>query len=137
MREVNQIIARINKGRPHDPLGLPPNYTSLDILRAVYQNPRLEISMRMRAAIAALHRSWAFMYSSTARTWRSDSTQPSNARAWRGWASVRVTKWARRRLSRRRTREPTRPREGARHDDLLPLRAATASISSSTPKLRP
>ena len=54
MREINQIIARINEGRPDDPLGLPPNYTSLDILRAVYQNPRLEISMRMRAAIAAL-----------------------------------------------------------------------------------
>jgi hypothetical protein len=54
MREINQIIARINEGRPDDPLGLPPNHTSLDILRAVYQNPRLEISMRMRAATAAL-----------------------------------------------------------------------------------
>jgi hypothetical protein len=35
-------------------LEVGPNATSLDLLRAVYRNPTLALSVRMRAAIAAL-----------------------------------------------------------------------------------
>jgi hypothetical protein len=35
-------------------IGLPPDATSLDFLRVVYRDARLPLSVRMRAAIAAL-----------------------------------------------------------------------------------
>jgi hypothetical protein len=36
------------------PLHLPHNGLSIDLLRAVYRNPALDLSVRMRAAMAAL-----------------------------------------------------------------------------------
>jgi predicted DNA-binding protein (UPF0251 family) len=42
--------------RPEKPkeLELPPNATSLDLLRAIYRNPHAELTMRIRCAMACL-----------------------------------------------------------------------------------
>jgi hypothetical protein len=49
---IYEILDRID-AQP-DELALPPNASSLDFLRAVYRDPRLQLSVRMRAAVAAL-----------------------------------------------------------------------------------
>ena len=44
----------VYKARESDPLDLGPNGMSIDLLRAVYRNPGVDLSIRMRAAMAAL-----------------------------------------------------------------------------------
>jgi len=53
MIDLDTVLDQIER-QQKDPLGLPPNCTSLDVARAIYQNPSMPINTRLRAAIAAM-----------------------------------------------------------------------------------
>jgi hypothetical protein len=50
---IYEVLDRIEPGEP-EPIMLGPSATSLDLLQAVYRDPRQPISRRLRAGIAAL-----------------------------------------------------------------------------------
>ena len=50
---VGMVLDRIER-KASMAVELPPNATSLDLLRAIYRNPHAELTMRIRCAMACL-----------------------------------------------------------------------------------
>ena len=48
------MFSNLFEDRKQQPLELPPNATSLDLLRAIYRSPHAELTMRIRCAMACL-----------------------------------------------------------------------------------
>jgi len=48
------MFSNLFEDRKQQPLELPPNATSLDLLRSIYRNPHAELTTRIRCAMACL-----------------------------------------------------------------------------------
>jgi hypothetical protein len=50
---IGMVLDRIEQ-KASMAFGIPPNATSLDLLRAIYRSPHAELTMRIRCAMACL-----------------------------------------------------------------------------------